>query len=103
MDDVVDVEEEEGCGECAALGDTVCDGLCFGLCVLRMCRLLPVVEVGCKECYCGWCEVEDVSEFVEELGVGDCVICFGEVYVDGYGWVFLFDVCVEFVNDGLEC
>lgn len=34
VDDIVDIEEEEGCRKCAALWDAVRDCLCFGLGVL---------------------------------------------------------------------
>ena len=59
------------------------DGLYFRFCVLGVCGLESVFEVGGEECY-GWLgEVEVVSEFLKELGMGDCVVGFGEVYVYG--------------------
>lgn len=45
--------------------------------------LLSVVEVGCEEVGSGAGEVELVSEFVEKLVVGNCIVGFGEVDVDG--------------------
>ena len=44
-DDIVDVEEEEGCGECAALGDAVRDSSCRGLCMLCVCGLESIVKI----------------------------------------------------------
>ena len=65
-ENVVDVEEEEGGGECAALRDAVRDGLHSRLCVLCVCGLLAVGEVGGEESCCVFCEVEVVSELVEK-------------------------------------
>ena len=55
----------------------MCNGLASGLCVLGMCRLLSVLEVGFEERYCVWGEVEVVFELVEEFCVRDCIVCFG--------------------------
>ena len=35
--------------------------------------------------------------------MGDCVVCFGEVEVDCKCWLFLCDVLVAFIKNGLEC
>ena len=43
----------------------MCYGLCGGLCVLGMCGLNAVAEVGGEECCCGCCEIEVVLQFVE--------------------------------------
>ena len=61
----------------------MCDCLCLRSCVLCVCRLLSVVEVGCKEVCSGGGKVELVSKFVEEFLVGDSVVGFGKVDVDG--------------------
>ena len=67
--DVVDVEEEEGGGEGAALGNTVGDFFesRFGVCCVK--GLLAVGEVGLEEGKSVWMEIEDVFEFVEEFSV----------------------------------
>ena len=71
--------------------------------MLRVCGLDAVSEVGFEEGDCLGSEVEVVSEFVEEFGVRDCVVGFGEVNVDGECWVLLGSVFVDLVNDSLQC
>ena len=53
----------------SALWYTMGDGSESGLGVLRVCGLLSVSEVGCKEVSGVLCEVEVVSKFLEELTV----------------------------------
>ena len=98
--DVVDVEEEEGGGEGAALGNAVGDGFVggFGVCCVE--GLLAVGEVGLEEGQGVWMEIEVVFEFVEEFSVRNSVICFGEVEEDGQGGEFFSFVADDFVDDG---
>ena len=69
MDDVVDVEEEEGGGEGASLWDAVCDYLCIGFGLVCVEGLCAVGEVGAEEGDGGCAEIEVVLEFLEEFGV----------------------------------
>ena len=60
VENVVNVQEEEGGGEGTALWDSVCDGLSFGFGMLGVEGLLAIAKVGGEEGYCGWGEVEFV-------------------------------------------
>jgi hypothetical protein len=101
--DVVDVEEEERGGEGGALGDAVGDEEGVGGGVLGVERLDAVGEVGAEDGDGVGMEVEVVEKFVEEFGVGDGVVGFGEIEVDGEGGnfaLFVVDDVVEDVGEG---
>ena len=87
LDDVVDVEDEERGRERTALWYSVGDGSEVGLGVLSVCGLESTLEVRAEEGHGVWREVELMFEFVEEFGVGDGIVGFGEVDVDGEGWL----------------
>ena len=59
--DVVDVKDEKGSRECAALRYAVCDRLVFRVCVFSVCRLCAVSKVGSQESNGVVVEVECVA------------------------------------------
>jgi hypothetical protein len=97
--DVVDVEEEERGGEGGALGDAVGDEEGVGGGVLGMEILDAVGEVGTEDGDGVGMEVEVVEKFVEEFGVGDGVVGFGEIEVYSKGGDFAFFVDDDVVKD----
>jgi hypothetical protein len=71
--------------------------------VLGVERLDAVGEVRAEDGDCVGMEVKVVKKFVQEFCVGDGVVGFGEIEVDGEGWdfaLFVVDDVVEDVGEG---
>ena len=103
LDDVVDVEDEERGRERTALWYSVGDGSEVGLGVLSVCGLESTLEVRAEEGHGVWREVELMFEFVEEFGVGDGIVGFGEVDVDGEGWLSSVSEAMNSVEHCFQC